>query len=93
MQQLSDLDLARELKNLPGWEHEGTSICRWFDRSTFKGAIAFVNTVAEIAERAQHHPDIDLRYSKVRLSLTTHDAGGLTDLDVRVARQITAAAE
>ena len=93
MRKLSDAEVRQELQSLPGWERQGDMISRDFDRKTFHGSIAFVNTVAEMADRADHHPDIDIRYNHVRISLTTHDANGLSDLDVSLARQITAAAE
>jgi 4a-hydroxytetrahydrobiopterin dehydratase len=93
MQKLTDLEITRDLRDLPDWERQSSGIARTFDRRTFQGAIAFVNTVAEIAERSNHHPDIDIRYSKVRIFLTTHDAGGLTAKDIALARQITAAAD
>lgn len=92
MQKLSDAEITAALKNLPGWERQDDALTRTFDRSTFKGAVAFVNTLSEIAERADHHPDIDIRYNRVRVLLTTHDAHGLTERDVQMARQINAAA-
>ena len=93
MHKLTESEVGRALQELPGWERQGNTIARSFERKTFQGAIAFVNTLSEIATRANHHPDIDIRYSRVRVSLTTHDSGGLTELDTGVARQITAAAE
>lgn len=92
MQKLSDAEITAALKDLPGWERQDDALTRTFDRSTFKGAVAFVNTLSEIAERADHHPDIDIRYNRVRVLLTTHDAHGLTERDVQMARQISAAA-
>lgn len=92
MQKLSDAEITAALKDLPGWERQDDALTRTFDRSTFKGAVAFVNTLSEIAERADHHPDIDIRYNHVRVLLTTHDAHGLTERDVQMARQISAAA-
>lgn len=93
MRKLTDADINQELRQLPGWEHSGNTLVRMFDRRTFQGAISFVNTIAEIAQRADHHPDLDIRYNKVRVTLTTHDAGTVTDRDIAVARQITAAAD
>ncbi len=91
MQKLTDADITRELRDLADWERQGNGIARVFDCRTFKRAIALVSTVAELAERADHHPDIDIRYSKIRIFLTTHDAGGVTARDIALARQITAA--
>jgi 4a-hydroxytetrahydrobiopterin dehydratase len=81
-------DLKRLLRKIPEWELEGKKITRTFEFDDFEEAIDFVNDVAEIAEEAQHHPDIDIRWSKVTLSLTTHEAGGITDVDFEVAERI-----
>jgi 4a-hydroxytetrahydrobiopterin dehydratase len=89
---LTDAEIERELRTLPGWELRGKEIRRWFERGSFRNAVAFVNAVAEIAERADHHPDIDIRYDKVLLALTTWDSGGLTARDFTVAREISALA-
>ncbi|MCG8603313.1 MAG: 4a-hydroxytetrahydrobiopterin dehydratase [Verrucomicrobiales bacterium] len=76
------------LKKVPEWDHEEKSITRSVEFAEFMEAIDFVNAVAEIAEDAGHHPDIDVRWTTVGLALTTHDAGGLTDSDFEVARKI-----
>jgi len=89
---LGDNEVARALDGLPGWERQGNLIARTFDCSSFRGSIAFVGTLSDLAERAGHHPDIDIRYARVRVMLTTHDAGGVTEADIALARQITAAA-
>ncbi len=93
MHKLNDADIVKDLQTLAGWERQGNAITRTFDRRTFHGAIAFVNTLSELAERADHHPDMDIRFSRVRVTLSTHDAGGVTEQDIALARQITAAAE
>jgi 4a-hydroxytetrahydrobiopterin dehydratase len=93
MRKLTDPEVTKELQHLAGWEKQSNAISRLFDRKTFQGSIAFVNTLSEIATRADHHPDIDIRYSKVRVTLSTHDTGGITDKDIALARQITAAAD
>jgi 4a-hydroxytetrahydrobiopterin dehydratase len=69
----------------PGWQHEGGMIRRTYEAPTFLAGIAFVNKVAQAAEAADHHPDIDIRWRKVTLALVTHDAGGLTSRDTRLA--------
>lgn len=84
--------LAAGLAGLPGWERVGDEIVRGYELPTFMGAIAFVQRIAELAEAADHHPDIDIRYRKVRVALTTHDAGGLTQLDLDLAGRIDAVA-
>lgn len=81
-------ELEAILKKIPEWESEGKGIERTFEFENFAEAMEFVNTVAEVAEEADHHPDIDIRWNKVRLLLVTHSAGGLTELDVEMAQRI-----
>ena len=76
----------------PNWTRAGEIISRTFEFSDFVAAIKFVNAVAAIAEAAQHHPDIDVRWNRVTLAFTTHDAGGLTEKDFALARQCDALA-
>ena len=80
--------IAGHLATLPGWERRGDEISKSFELPTFPEAIAFVARVADRAEAANHHPDIDIRWRTVRLALTTHDAGGLTALDFDLAAEI-----
>jgi 4a-hydroxytetrahydrobiopterin dehydratase len=77
---------------LPDWQRHGEIIMRTFQFANFPAALKFVNTVGEIAEQAQHHPDIDIRWNKVTLALTTHDAGRLTEKDFSLVRQCDALA-
>ncbi|HUJ29157.1 MAG TPA: 4a-hydroxytetrahydrobiopterin dehydratase [Myxococcales bacterium] len=88
----SDQQIQGALAELPGWKREGKSIEKTFDLKGFKAAMAFAGTVGELAERADHHPDILIQFSRVTLTLSSHDAGGVTDRDLRLARQIEAAA-
>jgi len=85
---LSDEQIARELDGVPDWTRDGDAITLTAELDTFPAAVAFVNRVAEAAEEADHHPDIDIRYRKVRLELSTHSAGGLTEKDFALARRI-----
>ncbi|MEP6669740.1 MAG: 4a-hydroxytetrahydrobiopterin dehydratase [Chthoniobacter sp.] len=85
---LTAQDIKTWLKKLPNWDLEKKHIERVFEFDDFSQAIEFVNGVAEIAEEDDHHPDIDIRYSKVTLRLSTHSEGGLTDLDFEVAEKI-----
>jgi 4a-hydroxytetrahydrobiopterin dehydratase len=78
-------EAAARLSALPGWQIEDGELTRTFNFKDFLAALAFVNRVGERAEEAGHHPDIDIRYNKVRLSLVTHDAGGLTAKDLDLA--------
>lgn len=75
-------------KKVPEWEIDGESLTRTFEFDEFMEAVDFVNSVAEIAEEAQHHPDIDIRFNTVTLALTTHDLGGLTKADFEVAARV-----
>ena len=81
------------LKKLPEWELEKKHIERLFEFDEFSEAIDFVNSVAEIAEEEEHHPDIDIRFNKVRLVLTSHNKGGLTERDFELAEKIDNLAE
>ncbi len=81
-----DTGIEGWIKEHPGWESEGlTSISRTFDLGTFPRAVSFVVQLSFLAEKHDHHPDIDVRFKKVRVSWTTHDAGGLTRLDLALA--------
>jgi 4a-hydroxytetrahydrobiopterin dehydratase len=90
MAPLNDLLIEEKLKAIPGWKLENGEIVRLFTLADFPAAMEFVNRVAEKAEAAGHHPDIDIRYNKVRLALTSHDAGGLTVRDFELAAAIDA---
>jgi len=85
---LEDEDLAAALKKCPEWDYEKKAISRTVEFEEFMDAIDFVNDLAEIAEEAQHHPDITIRHTKVTLKLTTHDAGGVTELDIELAQRV-----
>ena len=85
---LTPQDIKTWLKKLPEWELEKKHIERLFEFDDFSQAIEFVNGVAEIAEEEDHHPEIDIRYNKVRVGLSTHSEGGLTDLDFEIAEKI-----
>lgn len=92
-QPLSNAEIDRSLGGMRGWRREEGGIRKRYRRSDFREAIAFVNTVADIAEAATHHPDIDIRWRNVIIFLTTHEAGGVTQLDLELAEQIDAAAQ
>ena len=87
---LSDIAIQRELGALPGWSRRGESLTRLYQFRNFEAAMDFVNRVADLAEDADHHPDIDIRYSKVTLVLSTHSAGGITKKDLDLAKAIDA---
>jgi 4a-hydroxytetrahydrobiopterin dehydratase len=85
---LSETEIRDRLARLPGWERRGNEIRRTWTFADFESSMAFVNRVAALAQAADHHPDIDIRYSKVTLALSTHDAGGLTARDFDLAEAI-----
>ena len=85
---LTDSEIQRALGSLHGWQRNGIAIQRVFRFPDFKIAMQFVNKVADAAEKANHHPDIDIRYNTVTMTLVSHDAGGITQRDVRMAEVI-----
>ncbi|HUA66921.1 MAG TPA: 4a-hydroxytetrahydrobiopterin dehydratase [Candidatus Saccharimonadales bacterium] len=92
MKKLSALQIKSALAAVPEWDREGVTISRTYQFKDFPAAVKFVNTAAAIAEEAWHHPDIDIRWNKVTLILTTHDAGGLTEKDFTLAQKFDRAA-
>lgn len=91
-ERLSDIAIQRGLGSLPGWSRKGDVLSKSFQFDTFPAAVAFVDRVAEAAESAQHHPDIDIRYTRITCVLSTHDAGGITQKDLNMATEIEFAA-
>ena len=85
---LEDRVVAAKMKSIPRWKLEEGELVRRLEFDNFVEAMHFVNRVAELAEGAGHHPDIDIRYNKVRLALVSHDAGGLTERDFDLASAI-----
>jgi 4a-hydroxytetrahydrobiopterin dehydratase len=85
---LAEEDIQKGLSSLKAWKRDGSEIAKQFELKDFVHAIGFVNSVALLAEKANHHPDIDIRWNKVRLVLSTHSAGGLTEKDFNLAKQI-----
>ena len=85
---LDEEEIEQRLDELGDWEREGDEIAKVFEFDDFPAAMHFVNAVANLAERYDHHPDIDIRYNKVKLSLSTHSEGGLTPRDFDVAGEI-----
>ncbi len=87
MSKLNASEIKSSLADVPEWTPKGATIARTFQFKDFPAAVRFVDAVAEIAEQAWHHPDIDIRWNKVTLTLTTHDAGGLTEKDFALAQK------
>lgn len=90
MAKLNDLEVKAGLKQLAGWARAGDTIVRKFRFDTFAAGIRFVDKVAVLADAADHHPDIDIRYTTVTLTLATHSEGGITRKDLELAAKIDA---
>ncbi|HEX3894477.1 MAG TPA: 4a-hydroxytetrahydrobiopterin dehydratase [Terracidiphilus sp.] len=85
---LTETEISTRLPSVPSWNVESGELTRTFAFKDFNGSLAFVNAAGALAEKAGHHPDIDIRYNRVRLALVTHDAGGLTAKDFDLAAAI-----
>jgi 4a-hydroxytetrahydrobiopterin dehydratase len=85
---LDDAAVEKGLKRLPGWERRGDEIVKTFVRKDFMGAISFVHKVADAAQAAGHHPDIEIHWNEVILALSTRAEGGLTETDFELAARI-----
>ncbi len=93
MSRLSDAEVDAALATMPGWERDGDAIRRAYKRRGFTGAAAFVQAMVEPANAANHHPDLEIHYHRVVVSLSTHDQGGITEKDLALARVIDELAE
>jgi 4a-hydroxytetrahydrobiopterin dehydratase len=91
MPTLSADQITDKLKSLPGWEYKGDAIVKLFRFTEFMDGIEFINRVAEIAEAADHHPDITINYTRITFSCSTHSDGGVTEKDFKLASNIEAA--
>lgn len=87
-EKLTTAELSSELEKLEGWESKGEAIAKRFEFADFAASLAFVNAVGEIAEEADHHPDITFGWGYAEIALTTHDRGGVTDVDIALAGSI-----
>jgi len=88
MSVLSRAQVADLLGALPGWHHPGNAIEKVYDRGDFDGSMRFVNEIARLANEQNHHPDIGISWNRVTLTLSSHDAGGVTERDIRLAESI-----
>ena len=88
MAALSDDEIETRLSDLPGWERDGTAIRRTYKFDDFQGSVDFVNRITPAAEEMNHHPDLEISWSKVTVSLSTHSEGGITESDFELARKI-----
>jgi 4a-hydroxytetrahydrobiopterin dehydratase len=92
MARLDGQQIARELQSLPGWEFKDNAISKLYRFEEFMDGIKLVDRVAQIADAADHHPDIHINYTRVTFVCSTHSEGGVTEKDIRLARDIEAAA-
>jgi 4a-hydroxytetrahydrobiopterin dehydratase len=87
---LSNSEIEAKLAELPGWERAGDAIAKTFERGDFVGSVRFVESIVEPAEAMNHHPDLEISWDKVTVSLSTHSEGGLTAADFELAANIDA---
>ena len=85
---LTNTEIDENLKKLDGWEIVGNEIVKTFSKQNFIDSVGFVNKIAILAEKADHHPDILIQYSKVKINLSTHSEGGITKKDFALATEI-----
>ncbi len=90
MARLSDEEIEQHLSGLDGWERDGDAIRRTFELDDFKGSVDFVNRITPEAEEMNHHPDLEISWKTVTVTITTHSEGGLTEGDFELARRIDA---
>jgi 4a-hydroxytetrahydrobiopterin dehydratase len=89
---LSDSEIEAKLAGLTGWARAGTAIAKEFERGDFVGSVAFVSTLVEPAEAMNHHPDLEISWATVKVTISTHSEGGLTAADFELAARIDALA-
>ena len=85
---LSDIEIQRELASLSGWSRKGNEITKTFTFDGFPGSLDFAQAIVPVAEGMNHHPDLDIRYNRVTVRLSTHDQGGVTGKDLALAKSI-----
>ena len=88
MKKLSEEEIKENLKELKGWNLKGEKLEKTFTFKDFKSSVDFLNKIEPIADEMDHHPDVCIYYNKVVIQLTTHDVGGLSDLDIELAKKI-----
>ena len=92
MAKLSEEEIGEKLGDLDGWERDREAIAKSFDRGDFVGSVRFVDSLVEPAEEMNHHPDIEISWSEVTVTITTHSEGGLTENDFELAKKVDALA-
>jgi len=89
---LTDEEITRQLDDLPGWQRDGESLVASYDAPDFPTAVQLIVEAGDVAEQMSHHPDVDLRWKVTHWRLSTHSAGGLTQLDIELAHRVSQAA-
>jgi 4a-hydroxytetrahydrobiopterin dehydratase len=89
---LDDSDIQARLADLEGWEREGDAIKKVFKLDGFKGSVDLINRLTPLAEEMNHHPDLEVSWNKVTVSISTHSVGGLTENDFELAGKIDSVA-
>lgn len=90
MARLNEQEIDERLGGVQGWERSGDAIVKRFDNGDFKGSVDFVNRITPVAEEMNHHPDLEISWNTVTVTITTHSEGGLTEGDFELARRIDA---
>jgi 4a-hydroxytetrahydrobiopterin dehydratase len=90
MARLSDAEIDERLTGLDGWQRSGDAIVKQFDNGDFKGSVDFVDRLTPVAEEMNHHPDLEISWKTVTVTISTHSEGGLTENDFELARRIEA---
>ena len=85
---MSEEEVTKQLSNLGGWERDGGALVREFEFANFVGSVDFVNRITPVAEELNHHPDLAISWNKVKVSLSTHSEGGITENDFELATKI-----
>ena len=88
MAKLSEEEIGEKMGEIEGWDREGDAITKSYDRGDFVGSVKFVDSIVEPAEEMNHHPDLSISWSEVKVSLSTHSEGGLTENDFELAEKI-----
>ncbi|HID66367.1 MAG TPA: 4a-hydroxytetrahydrobiopterin dehydratase [Aquificaceae bacterium] len=88
MKVLSEGEIQERLKDLEGWNYEGNFIVKEINTKNWKTTIFLVNAIAGLAEARWHHPDMEVSFKKLKVKLTTHEAGGITEKDINLAKEI-----
>ena len=88
MAKLGSAQITQKLKSLPGWEHTGDAVVKRYKFKEFMDGIRFINRIAKIAESMDHHPDIAISYTRITFSCSTHDQGGITEKDFKLANEV-----